>query len=94
MMTRFLEFFILVAISLVLRVNCSIEEEEHGVIYANNCEACKILATELQERLTETGRSRDVIETGLVLDRIIVSFKTYFDLLIFFFALTGTRWMM
>lgn len=42
----------------------SLAEEEHGVIYANNCEACKILALELQERLTETGKSRDVIETG------------------------------
>lgn len=39
-------------------------EEEHGVIYANNCEACKVLALELQDRLTETGRSHDVIETG------------------------------
>lgn len=42
----------------------SLAEEEHGVIYANNCEACKILALELQERLSETGKSRDVIETG------------------------------
>lgn len=39
-------------------------EEEHGVIYANNCEACKFLALELQERLSETGRSHDVIELG------------------------------
>lgn len=42
----------------------SIEEDEHGVIYANNCEACKILALELQGRLTETGKSHEVIETG------------------------------
>lgn len=42
----------------------SLAEEEHGVIYANNCEACKILALELQERLSETGKSHDVIETG------------------------------
>lgn len=42
----------------------SLAEEEHGVIYANNCEACKILAMELQERLSETGKSHDVIETG------------------------------
>lgn len=45
-------------------VNCSIEEEQHGVIYANRCEACKILANELQDRLQETGRSHDVIEVG------------------------------
>lgn len=39
-------------------------EEEHGVIYADNCEACKFLALELQERLSETGKSHDVIELG------------------------------
>lgn len=39
-------------------------EEDHGVKYASRCEACKILATELEARLTETGKSRDVIEIG------------------------------
>lgn len=39
-------------------------EEEHGVVYANNCEACKFLALELQERLSETGKSHDVLELG------------------------------
>lgn len=39
-------------------------EEEEGVRYADRCEACKILAVELQERLGETGKSHDVIETG------------------------------
>lgn len=39
-------------------------EEEHGVKYADRCEACKILAIELQERLTETGKSHDVLEVG------------------------------
>lgn len=39
-------------------------EEEQGVRYANRCETCKILATELQERLKETGKSHDVIEIG------------------------------
>lgn len=39
-------------------------EEDHGVIYANNCEACKFLALELQDRLSETGKSHDVIELG------------------------------
>lgn len=41
-------------------------EEEEGVRYADRCEACKILATELQGRLTETGKSHDVLETGYV----------------------------
>lgn len=39
-------------------------EEEHGVKYADNCEACKILAAELDDRLKETGKSHVVIETG------------------------------
>lgn len=39
-------------------------EEKEGVVYANKCEACKILATELQEKLTKTGKSHDVIEIG------------------------------
>ncbi|XP_054729545.1 protein canopy 4 [Anastrepha obliqua] len=45
-------------------------EEEEGVRYANRCEACKILATELQERLKETGKSHDVIEMGYSLDDV------------------------
>lgn len=49
----------------ILIVNCTYEEEMHGVIYANPCEACKILATELEDRLSKTGKSHDVIETGL-----------------------------
>lgn len=32
--------------------------------YANNCEACKILAIELQDRLTETGKTHEVLEFG------------------------------
>lgn len=48
---------------IVIGVNCSIEEE-HGVIYANRCEACKILATELMDRLKETGKSHEIIDVG------------------------------
>lgn len=60
------KFYLLIAISIciIFGVNCSIEEEEHGVIYANRCEACKILATELTDRLKETGKSREVIDIG------------------------------
>lgn len=54
----------LVVVSIVRAEQKSLAEEEHGVIYANNCEACKILALELQQRLSETGKSHDVIETG------------------------------
>ncbi|XP_052860214.1 protein canopy homolog 4 [Anopheles cruzii] len=45
-------------------------EENEGVKYADRCEACKILATELQARLTETGRSHDVIELGYSVDDV------------------------
>jgi len=46
------------------------EEELHGVKYADNCEACKVLATELQERLTETGKTHEVLEFGYSLDDV------------------------
>lgn len=39
-------------------------EEDEGVRYADRCEACKILATELQGRLSETGKSHDILEMG------------------------------
>lgn len=59
-----LKIAVLFALNACIAVNGSIEEEQHGVIYANRCEACKILATELEARLEETGKSHDVIETG------------------------------
>lgn len=46
------------------QVQASDPEEEHGVKYADNCEACKILAIELDDRLKQTGKSHDVIQTG------------------------------
>ncbi|CAG9782798.1 unnamed protein product [Diatraea saccharalis] len=45
-------------------------EEDVGVKYANRCEVCKILATELQGRLEETGKIHDVIEIGYSLDDV------------------------
>lgn len=56
--------FLLLLSLAVCYVNGTIEEEEHGVKYANRCEACKVLSNELQERLLETGKSHDVISTG------------------------------
>lgn len=53
-------FLLLIFVSTVLAG----PEEEEGVRYADRCEACKILATELQERLSETGKSHDVLEMG------------------------------
>ncbi|XP_020291216.1 protein canopy 4 [Pseudomyrmex gracilis] len=45
-------------------------EEEHGVKYANKCEVCKVLAVELEARLDETGKTRDVLEIGYSVDDI------------------------
>lgn len=60
----------LLLISIVsVPIHCGPEEDE-GVKYADRCEACKILATELQARLTETGKSRDVIELGYSVDDV------------------------
>ncbi|XP_030752124.1 protein canopy 4 [Sitophilus oryzae] len=64
---HFINIFILLAIcSCVL----SVTEEDEGVKYANRCEVCKILAIELQNRLEETGKSHDVIETGYSVDDV------------------------
>ncbi|XP_029172423.1 protein canopy homolog 3 [Nylanderia fulva] len=43
-------------------------EEEQGVKYANKCEVCKVLATELEARLDETGKTHDVLEMGYSVD--------------------------
>lgn len=50
--------------SILVLSSATSPEEEQGVRYANRCETCKILATELQERLKETGKSHDVLELG------------------------------
>lgn len=57
---------LLLAIAFICGALGETAEEEHGVIYANHCEACKILATELQERLTETGKTHEVLHMGFV----------------------------
>ncbi|XP_065218291.1 protein canopy homolog 3 [Planococcus citri] len=44
--------------------------DEDGVQYANRCEACKILALELENRLQETGKSKDVLEIGYSIDDV------------------------
>lgn len=45
-------------------------EEEQGVKYANKCEVCKVVATELEARLDETGKTHDVLEIGYSVDDI------------------------
>lgn len=59
------EIYILTLLLAVITTHATNPEEElHGVKYANNCEACKVLATELQARLTETGKTHEVLEIG------------------------------
>lgn len=53
------------------------EEEMYGVKYAGHCEVCKYLVVELENRLSETGRSHDVIETGYQLDPATRKRKKY-----------------
>ncbi|ESO85821.1 hypothetical protein LOTGIDRAFT_204607 [Lottia gigantea] len=43
-------------------------DDSDGVQEATLCEVCRILAEELQLRLDETGKSKEVIETGHGLD--------------------------
>ncbi|XP_076303698.1 FGF signaling regulator protein canopy b [Lasioglossum baleicum] len=45
-------------------------EEEQGVKYANKCEVCKVVATELEARLNETGKTHDVLEIGYSVDDV------------------------
>lgn len=54
-------------------------EEDVGVKYANRCEVCKILATELQNRLEETGKVHEVIEIGYSLDDVQPKKKTKYQ---------------
>ncbi|XP_075156695.1 FGF signaling regulator protein canopy b [Haematobia irritans] len=65
-----LKFFIVLILLIATQTFASSPEEEQGVRYANRCETCKILATELQDRLSETGKSYDVIETGYSVDDV------------------------
>ncbi|XP_043793775.1 protein canopy homolog 3 [Apis laboriosa] len=46
-------------------------EEDQGVKYANKCEVCKVVATELEARLDETGKTHDVLEIGYSLDDVL-----------------------
>ncbi|XP_014611428.1 PREDICTED: protein canopy homolog 3 [Polistes canadensis] len=69
----YIKMFLLFCVTyFVFFVPClaSKELEEHGVKYANQCEACKVVATELEARLDETGKTHDVLEIGYSVDDI------------------------
>ncbi|KAK1344973.1 hypothetical protein QTO34_013677 [Cnephaeus nilssonii] len=44
------------------------EEDDDTERLPSKCEVCKLLSLELQEKLSRTGRSREVLELGQVLD--------------------------
>ncbi|KAM4813523.1 protein canopy homolog 4 isoform X2 [Urocitellus parryii] len=44
------------------------EEDDDTERLPSKCEVCKLLSMELQEELSRTGRSREVLELGQVLD--------------------------
>ncbi|KAK9508784.1 hypothetical protein O3M35_006258 [Rhynocoris fuscipes] len=62
-------YIIICAILFISYGSCSPENDE-GVKYADKCEVCKILAIELENRLDETGKTNEVIETGYSVDDI------------------------
>lgn len=70
---------ILIVLCFVHKTIAGTAEEEHGVKYADKCEACKILAIELQSRLLETGKSHDVIEIGYSLDDVKPKKRTKYE---------------
>lgn len=79
METRFkATFFIItmITLSLIDTIRCDEALEEHGVRYADSCEACKLLATELTGRMQETGKSHDVIDIGYSLDDVAPKKRT------------------
>ncbi|XP_062849365.1 protein canopy 4 [Trichomycterus rosablanca] len=54
------------ALCLVLMLTLAVAEHEERL--PNKCEVCKFLTVELQTTLEKTGRSREVLEVGEVLD--------------------------
>ncbi|XP_043478608.1 protein canopy homolog 3 [Leptopilina heterotoma] len=71
---------IIVAINLINVVVGGGPEEAEGVKYADKCEVCKVVVTELENRLQETGKTHDIIETGYSLDDVKSKTKTQYSL--------------
>ncbi|CAH1391192.1 unnamed protein product [Nezara viridula] len=74
MCSQMLVLFFLTFITLV----SSGPEENEGVKYANKCEVCKILATELENRLEETGRTNEILEIGYSIDDVKPKKKAHY----------------
>ncbi|XP_073998209.1 FGF signaling regulator protein canopy b isoform X3 [Rhodnius prolixus] len=61
--------YLLISIIFISMCHSSPDDDE-GVKYADKCEVCKILAIELENRLHETGKTKEMIETGYSVDDI------------------------
>lgn len=59
-----------VLLSIIVLLACWIYsiDGEDDVKYATPCEVCKLVTKELEDRLKETGKSHDVVETGYSLE--------------------------
>lgn len=80
MISQVICVFLLFTTNILCRDDTEIKSEEDvGVKYANRCEVCKVLATELQSRLEETGKNREVIEIGYSLDDVQPKKKTKYE---------------
>lgn len=53
-----MNFFNVIILGILLFVSAE------DVKFASRCEVCKIVSQELKSRLSETGKSHDIIETG------------------------------
>lgn len=79
-MFRIMLVLLLIAVNAFCNSDVEVKtEEDVGVKYANRCEVCKILATELQGRLEETGKVHDIIEIGYSLDDVQPKKRTKYE---------------
>ncbi|XP_001608066.1 protein canopy homolog 3 [Nasonia vitripennis] len=62
-------YYCLLFCLLLNAIYCGPEEQE-GVKYADKCEVCKVVATELEAKLDETGKTSDVLEIGYSIDDV------------------------
>ncbi|XP_058798165.1 protein canopy 4 [Phymastichus coffea] len=62
--------FVLFILSLLVSTIYCGPEELEGVKYADKCEVCRVVATELEARLDETGKTSDVLEIGYSVDDV------------------------
>uniref|UniRef100_T1GEQ2 DUF3456 domain-containing protein n=1 Tax=Megaselia scalaris TaxID=36166 RepID=T1GEQ2_MEGSC len=70
MLIRTIFISCLIATILAKEDSKNLAEKEHGVTYASKCETCKYLSMELTDRLSETGKTSEVLEIGYSVDDV------------------------